>query len=276
MRTQIFVKALLLFGAAVFCFSMQASAQKFKKKKPETLYARNKHKHVSPVYVGIGTQTPSAQLHTVGTVRFEGIANNNTLNSLLAIDASGNLYWRDISNTITNAWFLNGNTVTPSTFFGTTNNDDIRIRTNNVQKAVITSGGFVGIGVNTPTAQLHTNGTVRFEGLPINIAATRIITVDNTGNLSWQDISSLAGTGWLLSGNTTIAGNFFGTVNADDIRFRTNNTQKAVLTSGGSLGIGINNPTAQLHTNGSVRFEGITNNNSFPRLAVFNNGGNHF
>lgn len=47
--------------------------------------------------VGIGTTNPSAKLHTSGSLRFEGLATNNTLTNILAADASGNISWRDAS-----------------------------------------------------------------------------------------------------------------------------------------------------------------------------------
>ncbi|OQP56690.1 hypothetical protein A4R26_25700 [Niastella populi] len=45
--------------------------------------------------VGIGTQTPTAQLHTTGSVRFGGLSNNNGLTRFIVSDANGNLYYRE-------------------------------------------------------------------------------------------------------------------------------------------------------------------------------------
>jgi hypothetical protein len=53
-------------------------------------------------YTGIGTFTPSAQLHTTGTVRFAGLTNNDTLSRVIVSDANGNLYYRTLSS-----WALN-------------------------------------------------------------------------------------------------------------------------------------------------------------------------
>ena len=266
---------LLTIVLTFFCFT-DVSAQKWKKKKPETLYARNKKKNATPIFVGIGTKTPTAQFHTIGSVRHEGLTVNNALNSIVAVDGNGNLFWRDISNTLGNAWFLNGNTITGSNFFGTTNNENIRIRTNNIQRAVITSGGLLGLGVAVPSAQLHTNGSVRFEGLSNNDVANRLVSMDNNGNLSWRDAASIAGSAWLVNGNVGTASNFLGTTNNEDFRLRTNNLQRAVITSGGSFGLGVTAPSAQLHTTGTVRLEGIANNNTLQRLALFDNNGNLF
>ncbi|MBT6049521.1 MAG: hypothetical protein HOG49_22205, partial [Candidatus Scalindua sp.] len=43
-------------------------------------------------------------------------------------------------------------------FLGTTNDNDIVIKTNNTEKARITSEGNVGIGTDTPTGTLHVEG----------------------------------------------------------------------------------------------------------------------
>jgi hypothetical protein len=81
--------------------------------------------------LGIGTISPSAQLHTTGTVKFQGITQNNSLTRILAFDVTGNLGWRDISSfTGTSQWL--------------TNNNGINFNT-----------GLVGLGTNTPISKLH-------------------------------------------------------------------------------------------------------------------------
>ena len=69
--------------------------------------------------------------------------------------------------------------------------------------------------------------------------------------------SALSGSVWTLSGNTLGATDFLGSTNAQDIRFRTNNTQNMVLTTAGRLGIGVANPTtATLEVSGSTLISG--------------------
>jgi hypothetical protein len=60
-------------------------------------------------------------------------------------------------STTTNAWLTTGNTGTvPATnFLGTIDNQDLVFRTNNTEKARVTAGGFVGIGISTPITKLH-------------------------------------------------------------------------------------------------------------------------
>lgn len=63
-------------------------------------------------------------------------------------------------------------------------------------------------------------------------------------------IQNSNGQGWTLSGNTPGAADFFGSTNATNIRFRTNNIQRMVLLGTGNagfLGLGTANPTSLLH-----------------------------
>jgi hypothetical protein len=53
------------------------------------------------------------------------------------------------------------------------------------------SGGNIGIGTSTPTAQLHTTGDVRFEGIGSNILNTNIVTTDASGNVTTRELSSI-------------------------------------------------------------------------------------
>lgn len=50
------------------------------------------------------------------------------------------------------------------------------------------SGGSVGIGLTAPTAQLHTNGSLRFEAVPLQPQSSdsRFLTVDGFGNVHWS------------------------------------------------------------------------------------------
>ncbi len=85
----------------------------------------------------------------------------------------------------------------------------------------------VGIGVTSPLAQLHTTGSVNFQGLTQNNALTQVVVRDATGNLAWRDASTIGGggtgSGWALSGNAAIVGDFLGTTNATPLQFKVNN-----------------------------------------------------
>jgi hypothetical protein len=91
-------------------------------------------------------------------------------------------------------WTLNGNNnVTAKNFIGSKNNADFKIRTNNIERAIVKSDGKVGIGTSTPTEQLHTNQGVRFEGLTTLDSPARIVVQDPTGKLFWSSALSFKG-----------------------------------------------------------------------------------
>jgi hypothetical protein len=52
--------------------------------------------------------------------------------------------------------------------------------------------GNVGIGIYSPTAQLHTTGSVRFAGLTVDSALNNVVVCDANGNLYTRSASSLA------------------------------------------------------------------------------------
>ena len=56
-------------------------------------------------YTGIGTNYPSAQLHTTGSVRFAGLTPDSSLIRVLVSDANGNLYYRNLSSWATSGIF---------------------------------------------------------------------------------------------------------------------------------------------------------------------------
>ena len=59
----------------------------------------------------------------------------------------------------------------------------------------VSNNGSIGIGTVSPTAQLHTTGAVRFQGLAVNDALNSILVADPSGNLSLRDASTLGSGG---------------------------------------------------------------------------------
>jgi hypothetical protein len=91
-------------------------------------------------------------------------------------------------------WTLNGNNnVLPTNFIGPKNNADFKIRTNNIERAIVKADGKIGVGTSTPTEQLHSTQGVRFEGLSKLDSPKRIVVQDNTGKLYWSDALSFKG-----------------------------------------------------------------------------------
>jgi trimeric autotransporter adhesin len=57
-----------------------------------------------------------------------------------------------------------------------------------------TTNTNVGIGTTAPSAQLHTTGTVKFGGLPLNATPLRVIVSDIDGNIAYKDASTFGST----------------------------------------------------------------------------------
>ena len=81
---------------------------------------------------------------------------------------------------------------------------------------------------------------------------------------------------WSTTGNIATGGDtsFVGTVDSNRLAFRTKNIERMSILPTGNIGIGTIAPTAQLHTTGSVRLAGITNDSTKSRVLVSDTSGN--
>lgn len=104
--------------------------------------------------------------------------------------------------------------------------------------------GNTGLGTDFPEAQLHTTGSVRFEGAGTP-GIGKVLTSDEVGNATWQTISG--GGGGLPSGVSGQTLRHDGSTWVANSLLFNNNT---------NIGIGTTTPTALLHTNGSGTGEG--------------------
>ena len=134
--------------------------------------------------------------------------------------------------------------------------------TNNTERMIILSTGFVGINSATPTANFHVNGTVRFQGLTSPSGNTTALVIDATGNVQARTLDAVAFVGytetdpnaWLLLGNNDApaptngigipitTGNFMGTTDAVDVAFGTNGYERMRIKSnpnGNTIRVGI-------------------------------------
>jgi hypothetical protein len=104
-------------------------------------------------------------------------------------------------------------------------------------------GGNVGVntGSNMPTAALHISGSMRYEDG--NEGIGKVLTSDAQGNVSWQTAGAF--TGWGLGGNsgTTPGTHFIGTTDAQNLVFKTNNTNWMEMDVIGHVGLNAT-PTA--------------------------------
>ena len=112
--------------------------------------------------IGIGATAPSTKLHlfsaTAGVLRLQD--GTEGAGKLMVSDANGAVSWASAGSVFTVDWDTFGNSgTTPATnFLGTTNAQDLVIRTNNIERMRVQSDGNVRINSGPTLSQLQVNG----------------------------------------------------------------------------------------------------------------------
>jgi hypothetical protein len=236
--------------------------------------------------IGIGVSAPSARLHSNGTLRFDGLANNDALTRVLTTDASGNVSWRNASTLggSSGVWSLTGNSGTsPSTnFIGTTDAQPIIFKANNTevmrvnpdQSILVNSGQnsrpaiFSSDYVYGTWLNVNNNSSYNATGSGIRIT---INNANKTQIFHNDNAFSLGGSFDVLTGNAEMLSRT-GDVYLSTGNFRSNGI--IVKNGTGYLGIGTTTPSTQLHTTGTVRFQGLTTNNTLANILAADANGN--
>lgn len=181
---------------------------------------------------GLGITSPSARLHTDGTVRFQNLPNATNPTYFLGTDSSGNVkeYSADSIGGSDSDWFKVGGGSSTSI------SDNIY------------SLGSVGVNTTSPTANLHSKGSVRFQDLPNGKNPTYILGTDVNGNVR-EYLSNIGGVtleSCLLPIGTTST-NFLTKITPSG-----NLTCSQVYDNGRRVGIGTTTPLYKLSVNGTV------------------------
>lgn len=118
---------------------------------------------------------------------FNSLNSVNSVNALQALNADTSSYSLNaaVALNASNVWRINGNTGTnPATHFvGTSDNNNLKLVTNDTARVTITSSGRVGIGVSNPATDFHLigkngfvmNGTYGVGIIPTTGAGTRVM-----------------------------------------------------------------------------------------------------
>jgi hypothetical protein len=123
---------------------------------------------------------------------------------VLTLDNSGAQQWIDIGTVLSNyityhigsnspAWLTNGNSITSGVFLGTTNNQPLIFKTNDIERIRLTETGELGIGI-PPSERLDVNGNIKFVGalMPNGSAGTsgQVLTSQGSGTPPvWTNIT---------------------------------------------------------------------------------------
>ena len=161
----------------------------------------------------------------------------------------------DLSNLTGDDWKLIGNSGTnPATnFLGTTDAQDLVLRTNNAEQVRVSAAGNVGIGSATPAQKLEVVGNVRASGEFISTNANQARFIQGDYGLIHRN----DGANYYML--LTDAGDQYGSWNS--LRpFRINDPtgdiflggEVLTVKHGTNVGIGEPNPTRKLHLNGNA------------------------
>ncbi len=110
--------------------------------------------------IGINTGVAAARLHVQGNIRIAD--GTQAAGRILVSDANGTASWQAITAGSLGGWNLTGNagTIPGTSFLGTTDNQPLVLRTNNVERVRVVGTGEVGIGTAAPATRLHVNGGI--------------------------------------------------------------------------------------------------------------------
>lgn len=186
--------------------------------------------------VGIGTTSPTATLHTVGsgskTISYSANLLTNEANSIVsgitkaALELKSTGSWTGVTSRNIGLYV--------SSVTGSVNNYD----------AIFNGGGNVGIGTISPAHKLEVSGTTKTTNLQVTSGATNgyVLQSDGTGNGSWVNPATLSNGNWTTTGSdqfSAVSGNVGIGTSAPSQKLEVSGTTKTTslqVTNGASSG----------------------------------------
>ncbi len=227
--------------------------------------------------VGIGTNNPLSKLHVAGCIRSDTLIYIGPGVRSLFAAPNGRIYDSLVTPSTLN-WEITGNSnITPPNFLGTTNANDVIFKTNNIERARISSGGNVGINTPAPSV-LFTNSAFHSgdqSGLGTQVAMGMDWNANAMGYVaSFYNSGTVVGSsGVLIKISDNTANTKALTVNSSPTIIGGNDL--LTVLGNGNTGIGINAPLEKLHVvNHKIKLDGNFNtvsNSSYLEFGL-NNG----
>ncbi|HKC68006.1 MAG TPA: hypothetical protein VKG26_07230, partial [Bacteroidia bacterium] len=167
----------------------------------------------APIYyngkLGIGNNNPQAALDVTGNTKVSGLLTSNTIKvssfsglssgAFVTVDSLGNLKVNPNNNNpvtlcgTTTPWMIGGNTIGNSgAVLGTCDAKDLILKANATNFLWLKSNGKVGIGTNSPSAQLDVSAYGTYAGLNIGNSSGSWFNVANNGKIGIGNTSPAA------------------------------------------------------------------------------------
>ncbi len=198
--------------------------------------------------IGVGISTPQNLVHIHNKVGTIPTLKEEENKSLLATSVYGIQITNLNTGTSSSSGLLIGLLGNGNARIVQQRNYNLSLGVNNTDVITINSSKNVGIGTTTPTAKLHTKGTLRFESLATDTAFQnqKVLITDATGNVS-QIPANLIGDNL---GNHTASQN----IKMNDQWLSNDGDAEGIKVSNhgdvfisGNLGVGVATPLAKVH-----------------------------
>lgn len=178
---------------------------------------------------------------TASSVSFDAITSGVNTTALMTVGTGATLSINNSGIVQSNEFLGSGSTTTA-----------VDLNTAEVNGILPVPNGGTGLNTIPTNALVYGNGTSAM--LTLESQSGSYLTTTPAGALTWTPLGATNNTFWALLGNTGTnpVSNFIGTTDAQDLVFRTNNTERIRLLSGGNVGINATNPSQPLEITGNV------------------------